>query len=218
MKKIVFIFLLFFVNISFCQYKVAENYLVQRIVHTRAPYNAFVGIYRTDSYGEYYISSEKDVISFIESDSVDRSKLVLTLSLGGNYTLSLRGNYTLKDSSININYRCYKYFKTIYEYIILDDTEVYKIGGELYAIRKIKYAYLDNVDMYAQKKDYYFYLYGDDQPSEDDDTVLVSAKTFFKTDYIHCLLFVMELKPTHKKIASHLWRRRYEFLNDCFGI
>lgn len=210
MRKIVFIFLLFFVNNSFCQYKVAENYLVQRIAPTGEPFFTFIGIYRTCSYGEYYIAREKDVISFIESDSVDQSKLILTLSP--------KNNYIVKDTSINIKYKCYGYIKTIYDYITLDDTEVYKIGGELYAIRKIKYAYLDNVDMYAQKKDYYFYLYGDDQPSEDDDTVLVSAKTFFKTDYIHCFLYVMELKPTHKKIVSHIWRRRYEFLNDCFGI
>jgi hypothetical protein len=194
----------------YCQYKVAENYLVQEIIIGCYPlYEIFFGIYQYAHLGDYYVTSEKNVIDFFKCDNVDKNKLTLLLKFDGYYFKlgeqikdSIFGNKWV-NSLLNMSY-----------ILRSNDVEVYKIGGGMYAIRKIRYAYLDSIDMYA--KEYRLkYEYGRDDihiPDDADTITLKSVKEFYNVDYYQCFLFMMELPPTNKKILKHLWKRRYEFL------
>ncbi|MDR1006117.1 MAG: hypothetical protein LBL74_04560 [Bacteroidales bacterium] len=216
MKKytLIFFYLLLCIRFSYGQYKVTENYLIQNISACCSEiYHPFFGIYRIASSGDYYIASEENIMNFIKYDNIDYNKLILLLDVRDNY---------FKYSKTGENFRkmiflgkYVGYFNEINDILTIDDTETYKIGDSIYAIRKIKYAYLDSIDMYAKEyKLEYEYGMDDIQIPDDADTIsLMEAKDFYKVNYFQCFLFLMELQPTHKKIQKHLWKRRYEFMD-----
>src|SRR5574344_1484566 len=211
MRKLIFLMLLLLTESSFGQYKVAENYFIQKLDFQHIVHRNFIGIYRFGTFGDFYVANEEDILSFIKYDTVDKSKLILVLS-----TMS-QDPFNIKSNSI-IDNQCYKYSTTIYDIMRLDDTEIYKINGELYIIRKLKYAYLDNVDMYSSEQQLSAYKYGDDIPNGVVTVKNISAKSFFKVDYFRCFLFMMDLKPTSKDISIFVWKKRYELLQDCFVV
>jgi hypothetical protein len=216
-----FSILLFIVNVSFCQYKIAEGYLVQKIEKTFNPtYAPFFFPYHIASNGAYYIAKKKDVMEFIKQDSIDERKLTLLLEFNDYYfkiDTCLQNKIVKSYSS--------RYFKRLYDIITLDDAETYKIGNCehyecAYVIRKMKYAYLDSIDMYAKEYELkYEYCRDDIQIPDDADTnTFTSAKDFYNVDYFQCFLFMIELQPTNKKILKHLWKRRYEFFEMSYEI
>ncbi|GHV43239.1 hypothetical protein FACS1894180_1720 [Bacteroidia bacterium] len=98
--------------------------------------------------------------------------------------------------------------------MVLDDTPLYKIGGRLYAIRKMRYAYLDDVDAFARADKLLIYKYGDNVRDTVDATP-VNAKKFFNVDYFQYYLFMMDLPSNSKKLDKYFWKKKYELLGNC---
>ena len=99
----------------------------------------------------------------------------------------------------------------------MDNTEVYKIGGKYYAIKKIRYAYLDNIEVYTS-------LYNIVRDGTDDIQIEKEEEEYYRTTYktieeylpnrkYQYYLFLLDICETDKAIKEHLWERKYE-LND----
>ena len=217
-KFLILSILLFVSNFSFAQYKVSEAYLVQKIEATLNPtYQRFFFPYQIASNGAYYVAKEKDVIDFFKNDSIDESKLILLIEFR-DYFFKLDTRVWTQITNSNSSW----HFKKLYDIITADNAETYRIGNcghyeYAYVIRKMKYAYLDSVDMFAPE--YKLFEYGTDDiqiPDDIDSTLVRSAKDFYDVDYFQCFLFYMELQPSHKKIRKHIWKRRYEFFDESY--
>ncbi|MDR2841212.1 MAG: vacuolar protein sorting-associated protein 35 [Paludibacter sp.] len=209
MKKIlVIITLTFFVPIIFSQnYKVAENYIIQEIVKSNTPIHT---PFAPDNYFMFplfghYIATERDVLNFIKNDNVDNTKLILFLN---EWT-----PFYLKTNNVLID-GCIVDWANFIDILYLGDTPIYKIGGKMYLLRKIRYAYVDNIEAFAQKNKLH---YNDDiDTTEDSDTTLISAKEFFNVTYFQYYLFTIDIMQNHKKLKQSFWKKRYELLNKCF--
>ena len=213
-KYILFIFIVFYSRVVFCQYKTAENYIIVEIDVSKyhpTTYIIYGGYnYNDDNYhyslissGEVFMVSEKDILSFLKENRIDKSKLILLLHQELPFIPA--SNNVLKE-------KCLIDWTNIFEFLWLVDTPIYKIGDKMYVIRKIKYAYFDGVDAYA-RKDQLFKT--DDIQTDYIDTTLVSAKKYYNVNYFQNYLFTMELMPNHKKLKKYFWKKRYELLKGC---
>jgi hypothetical protein len=206
MKKcILFIFISFSFNTVFCQYKTAENYIIVEIGHLGNPMDSpYSKDYNLITHNGLFVVSENNILSFIQNDCIDKSKLILILHEWLPFVPEK--NNVLKK-------KCLIDFVTFAEFLLLGDTPIYKIGGKLYVIRKIKYAYFDGIDAYARKDDKFFQ--GDDIDTDYLDATPISAKKYYNVDYFQFYLFLMELIPNHQDLQRCFWKKRYELLNNC---
>ena len=97
----------------------------------------------------------------------------------------------------------------------MDNTEVYKIGSKYYAIKKIRYAYLDDIEVY--KSLYYIICDGTDdiqiEKEEYNRTTYKTIEDYLPNRKYQYYLFLLDICETDKAINEHLWKRKYE-LND----
>lgn len=185
-------------------YKEDTKYLLKE-VDPSAPY--FFKRYKLGQIGSYYLNfyviDEKTLLEFFNNDSIKWEQTIL---------LCDPGIAMFSDSAISREVRLYTRIKDI---LVLDDTEIYEIGGKKYFIRKIRYAYYDNskVKVYTKGFNYYFW----DDISEDEEDILnatYEVGQLYKRDYYQCYHHLIELLPTSPLISKHLWRRLYQFGGD----
>ncbi len=121
MKKIVCIICVLFSLSAKAQYKTGENYLIQEVKITGDPAAyRYAFLYGLITCGEFYIANEANIIGFFNKDSVSLDKLTLLFDH--------KNMFKLKHDSIANMYRL-NYAKGIYDILMSDDTEIYKIGN-----------------------------------------------------------------------------------------
>ena len=137
-------------------------------------------------HSEFYTLSEKELQEFIEDDKIELKELTMIINPHPSiYTLSKTNEF----EPLHLNYS-----NGLVNILNLDDTEVYKIGGKYYIIRKIKYKYIDQIELRY------------------DSTEDGSLEKFNSKD-IRLFLYSLELLPSSKSIKKHVWKKKYEF-ND----
>ena len=182
----------------------ATGYLLQKV--DTVPYSFRInfkhGLFLPFFQG-YYIVNEKTLISFLKHDSVNYEQATL---------LCDPASRMFADSAITREVQRSTRIKDILE---LDDSEIYKIGNEIYIVRKIRYAYYDNsqVKVYIKGTSYYWW---DD--ISDEDTVALYATyevgQLYNRDYYQCYHHLIELIKTPQNIRKRIWKRLYEIGKD----
>ena len=186
------------------KHKIAERYLIQELVKNTGPNRIYVAPYLFKSYFEYYFVEEQDLIDFIRKDSVDFSKLILTFENNMSFSYS--------DTNLNSTNH-YNRLIDLDDILHLDDNEIYNIGGRVFVLKKMKYAYLDNISkVYTDNDKLLTIIYGDDIESSEDDgkIVEVDTKKYFDKDEFEVFLYMIEQKPTSPNIKTKLWLKRYQ--------
>lgn len=207
---ILFAFSLFQDNHPCTEYKTETNYLIQELTYGYGAdhYSPFACIYRLKTdYNLYYITDEDYLLNAIAADSINLDSLTYLVPHFSDWDIfdSVQDKYT--------NRVCFS--KALYDIMTMDNTEVYKIGSKYYAIKKIRYAYLDDIEVY--KSLYYIICDGtDDIQIEKEEYYRTTYKTI--EDYLpnrkyQYYLFLLDICETDKAIKEHLWKRKYE-LND----
>ena len=136
-------------------YKSGTNYIIQELTYGYGAdhYPPFACFYRlkTDN-NLYYITDEDYLLNAIAADSINLDSLTYLVPHFSDWDIfdSVQDKYT--------NRVCFS--KALYDIMTMDNTEVYKIGSKYYAIKKIRYAYLDNIEVY--KSLYYIVCDGTD--------------------------------------------------------
>jgi hypothetical protein len=166
--------------------EVDEGYLVQEIMLNSHPQHhpQFAGLsILLSDYGEYWMVRSVDWNNALKSDSIamDRKTMIVDAS----------PHFSLPDSlgvpiPIAVNYSV-----GLTRILQLDDTEIYQIGGKLYAARLIQYAYLDGLPL-----SYY--------DSQDESWISISShkpKLF---------LYAISLSIASPENGPYVWKRKYE--------
>lgn len=131
---------------------------------------------------EYFVISENELIETIKKDSLNIETLTKIIDTNANvYAKDKDGEY----QRLLINYSL-----GLANLFYLDDTGVYKIGEKHYVIRRLKYAYLNDVELK--------HLNDDGKLDE------------YNNDHLRLFLFFMELLPTSPLIEGYLFKRKYE--------
>jgi hypothetical protein len=191
------------------KYKSDISYIVQEIVYGTDRYPFFAGLYRLKTdFDFFYISKEQDIINAIKTDTLNLNSLAILIPPNAGWCIydSLSNQYIDRIS----------YVQNIYDIMILDNTEVYKIGSKYYAVRKIKYAYLDNIELYRSllfiKRDNFI----SEIHFENEDEERLAWKTYktlreyLQIENYRYFLFLQELYETDKSIRKYVWKRKYE--------
>jgi hypothetical protein len=168
-------------------YKIKKSYIIQEVCMNCVPpeFPVFTGLSRIWSfYGEYYVASKNQIIKSLRKNIIELDKLQTIIEPSDHvYTLNEKGEY---QSIGTVTYSFYG----ISNVLALSETQIYKIGDKYYILRRLKYAYIDNIKL----------------KYEDFDDGLQD----YKKDYIGLYLFNIELLPTHSSIKKYIWKRKYE--------
>lgn len=190
------------------EYRTETNYIIQEVVYKYGAdiYPPFVNYYRLKTdFDLYYIVDENYLLNAIIADSINMDSLT--------YLVPHYSNWEILDS-VNYKYTnqiCFS--QRLYDIMTMDNTEVYKIGSKFYAIKKVRYAYLDNIEVY---KSLYNIVWDgtDDIQIEDVDyykKTYKSIKEYLPNRKYQYFLFLQEICETNNAIKEHLWKRKYEF-------
>jgi hypothetical protein len=190
-------------------YKSDISYIVQEVVYGTDRYPFFAGLYRLKTdFHFFYISDEQYIINAIKTDTLNLNSLTTLIPPGVGWCIydSLSRQYIDRIS----------YAQNIYDIMTLDNTEVYKIGNKYYAIRKIKYGYLDNIELYRSL----LFIKRDSSLSEihfeNEEEEQLAWKTYktlreyLQIENYRYFLFLQELYTTDKSIRKYIWKRKYE--------
>ena len=201
-----------FPNQSFCvEHKTETNYIIQEVTYGYGAdiYPPFAGLYRLKTDGDvYYITNRKNLLNAIKKDSINLDSL--TILIPQNRT------WEIYDSVSNeYRFAIHNYSMDLYDIMTMDNTEVYKIGSKYYAIKKIKYCYSDEIEVFRSL--YYIMFYNvDDIQIENEEQERYYKETYKsireclpKKKY-HYYLFLQEICETDKVIKKHLWKKKYE--------
>ena len=207
---ILFAFSLFQDNHPCTEYKTETNYLIQELTYGYGAdhYPPFACFYRLKTdYNLYYITDEDYLLNAITADSINLDSLTYLVPHFSDWDIfdSVQDKYT--------NRVCFS--KALYDIMTMDNTEVYKIGSKYYAIKKIRYAYLDDIEVY--KSLYYIICDGTDdiqiEKEEYNRTTYKTIEDYLPNRKYQYYLFLLDICETDKAINEHLWKRKYE-LND----
>lgn len=147
----------------------------------------------------YYVVGEETLQGFLDQDTVIIDQAIL---------LCDPTNEMFTDSAIVKDVRR---FTRIMDIILLDDSEIYRIGQEMYVIRKIQYAYYDNSQVKVYIKSSAAFMWDDIQ---DEDTIeynkVYEVGRFYKRDYYQCYHHLIEILPTPPYISRYIWTRLYQ--------
>ena len=95
--------------------------------------------------------------------------------------------------------------------LLLDDSEIFRIGQDMYIIRKIRYAYYDNQQIKVYIRNSAADMWDD---ISNEDTVEYNAVyevgQLYKRDYYQCYHHLIEILPTPPQISKHVWKKLYQ--------
>lgn len=147
----------------------------------------------------YYIVSDEVLWDFFERDSVNNQSVIMLCDPASIMFADSATSKEVKNST------------RIKDILLLDDSEIYEIGGGKYIIRKIRYAYYDNSQVKVYIKSSAAYMWDDIQ---DEDTAEFNAiyevGELYKRDYYQCYHHLLEIIPSPPQISKHIWRRLYQ--------
>ena len=208
-----FIFSVFslFQNQSSCsENKIGTNYVVQEVTYGYGAqiYPPFARLYRLKNDDDvYYITSRKYLLDAIRKDSINLDSLTILIPQGRTWEIYDSISNTYRSST--------NHSQDLYDVMTMDNTEVYKIGGKYYAIKKIKYGYSDEIEVFRSLYNILFYHVDDIQVENEE------KERYYKETYksireclpqkkYHYYLFLQEICETDKVIKKHLWKKKYE--------
>ena len=191
--------------------KSGTNYIIQEVVYGYPEfYPPFACCLRLKTdYDLYYIADEDYLLNAIAADFINLDSLT--------YLVPHYSNWEIFDSVQNKYVHRVCFSQHLDNLMTMDNTEVYKIGGKYYAIKKIRYAYLDNIEVYRS-------LYNIVRDGTDDIQIEKEEEEYYRTTYktieeylpnrkYQYYLFLLDICETDNAIKEHLWKRKYE-LND----
>lgn len=147
----------------------------------------------------YFVVDDETLQNFLNQDTVIIEQAIM---------LCDPTNEMFADSTIVKEVRRFTRIKDI---LLLDDSEIYRIGQEMYLIRKIRYAYYDNAQVNVYIRNSAAEMWDDIQ---DEDTVelnkIYEVGQLYERDYYQCFHHLIEILPTPPQISKHLWRRLYQ--------
>ena len=193
------------------EYKTATNYIIQEVTYGYGAdiYPPFARLYRLKTDGDvYYITSKQYLLDAIRKDSINLDSLTILIPQNRTWEIYDSISNTYRDA-------IYNYSQLLYDVMTMDNTEVYKIGGKYYAIKKIKYCYSDEIEVFRSLYDIMFYNVDDIQIENEEqeryykETYKSIRECLPKKKY-HYYLFLQEICQTDKVIQKHLWKRKYE--------
>ena len=187
------------VNAQLC-YKQDTGYLLKEVdLSTPFFFNRYKYGQISSCYSKYFIVDDETLRVFLDSDYVDFDKAVL---------LCAPAIVMFADSAIT---RDVMRFTRIKDLLLLDDSEIYEIGGKKYFIRKIRYAYYDNSQVKVYIKGYNYFEWDD---ISDEDTAAFNATyevgQLYQREYYRCYHHLIEILPTPEHVSKHIWRRLYQ--------
>ena len=193
------------------EYKTATNYIIQEVTYGYGAdiYPPFARLYRLKTDDDvYYITSKQYLLDAIRKDSINLDSLTILIPQNRTWEIYDSISNTYRDAIHN-------YSQLLYDIMTMDNTEVYKIGGKYYAIKKIKYSYLDEIEVFRSLYNILFYNVDDIQIENEEqeryykETYKSIRECLPKKKY-HYYLFLQEICETDKVIQKHLWKRKYE--------
>lgn len=149
----------------------------------------------------YYIVDEDILCTFLDSDSVDYNRVTMLCDPApecGMFADSITTKDVMQSTRIK-------------DILLLDDSEIYVIGGDKYIIRKIRYSYYDNTQIKVYIKGPYHFMW--DDMSENDTAefyAIYEVGQLYERDYYQCYHHLIELLPTPPQISKHIWKRLYQ--------
>lgn len=192
-------------NMSFAnaQLKYLENtgYLIQKIEPRSSMFCIpFKHTYVLPVFYGFYIVDEETLLKFFEEKNVNTyNTIMLCDPADGMYADSV----ITKDVKTSTRIR---------DILLLDDSEIYKIGSELYIIRNIHYAYYDNSQVKVYIEGSHHFLM--DDISDEESITLYFANyevgELYDRDYYQCYHHIIEILPTPPHISKHRWKRLYQ--------
>lgn len=151
----------------------------------------------------YYVVDESVLCSFFDSDSVDHNRVTMLCDpASGMFADSIITKEVMQSTRLK-------------DILMLDDSEIYIIGGAKYVIRKIRYSYYDNTQVKVYIKGPYHFMW--DDMSEEDTAIFYATYEvgqLYERDYYQCYHHLIELLPTSPQISKHLWKRLYQLGED----
>ncbi len=198
-------------NHSFCsEYKTGTNYIVQEVTYGYGSdiYPPFAGLYRLKTdFDVYYIANKKYLLDAIRKDSINMDSL--TILVPQNHTWGIYDSIS-KKYRFTINHSM-----DLYDIMTMDNTEVYAIGGKYYAVKKVKYGYSDEMEVFRSLYNSLFENTDDIQIKNDGEEkyyreTYKSIKEYLPQRQYQYYLFLQEICETDKAIRKHLWKRKYE--------
>lgn len=193
------------------EYKTATNYIIQEVTYGYGAdiYPPFARLYRLKTDDDvYYITSKQYLLDAIRKDSINLDSLTILIPQNRTWEIYDSISNTYRDAIHN-------YSQLLYDIMTMDNTEVYKIGGKYYAIKKIKYSYSDEIEVFRSLYNILFYNVDDIQIENEEqeryykETYKSIRECLPKKKY-HYYLFLQEICQTDKVIKKHLWKRKYE--------
>lgn len=193
------------------EYKTATNYIIQEMTYGYGAdiYPPFARLYRLKTDDDvYYITSKQYLLDAIRKDSINLDSLTILIPQNRTWEIYDSISNTYRDAIHN-------YSQLLYDIMTMDNTEVYKIGGKYYAIKKIKYSYSDEIEVFRSLYNILFYNVDDIQIENEEqeryykETYKSIRECLPKKKY-HYYLFLQEICETDKVIQKHLWKRKYE--------
>ncbi|MGI6291113.1 MAG: hypothetical protein ACOXZH_01595 [Bacteroidales bacterium] len=198
-----FLILLHILLFNICLYaqskpkvKVAKAYIIQEIAcYGLDFYPPFKGCYRLQTHGEFYVATRHDIMNFIKDDTVVFNNLTLLIANQSIWYPKIIGNY---DSN------------KILDFLVNKNSEIYIINDKFYLIKKIRYKYIDNIELHTTKGKYIntYVSYTDNIDEDEEDTSYINLKQCFNIDYFQILFKVSHEMQTNKKINKYVWKRR----------
>ncbi len=193
------------------EYKTATNYIIQEVTYGYGAdiYPPFARLYRLKTDDDvYYITSKQYLLDAIRKDSINLDSLTILIPQNRTWEIYDSISNTYRDAIHN-------YSQLLYDIMTMDNTEVYKIGGKYYAIKKIKYSYSDEIEVFRSLYNILFYNVDDIQIENEEqeryykETYKSIRECLPKKKY-HYYLFLQEICETDKEIQKHLWKKKYE--------
>lgn len=193
-RKFIILILLYLFQNNINAQKINTGYIIQPIIpYMHDFYRPYRGEWSIEQDIVYYIASEKQVLEFLKKDSVYL-----------NETILLCDNKDFPEiDSLSQKYHL-RYMTSIKEFLILEDSEIYEIGKKTYVIKKIEYAYLDNVKLLMPRD-----LWKDDF-SEGEIVEMIDVAEYHKVNYYQYFLYIVKQIPTSKKIRKYMKTYSYK--------
>lgn len=198
------LFIIINTHFTYAQLNYQENtgYLIQKIEQRNSMfYIPFKHKYVLPVFYGFYIVDEKTLLKFIEENKNINTYNATMLCDPAD------GMYA--DSVIT---RDVKRFTRIRDILLLDDSEIYQIGSELYIIRKIHYAYYDNSQVKVYIEGSHHFLMDDISDEESITLYYASYEVgeLYDRDYYQCYHHIIEILPTPTYISKYCWKRLYQ--------
>lgn len=194
-RKIILLILLYLFQSNINAQKINVGYIVQPIIpYMHDFYRPYRGEWSIEKGKVYYLASEKQILNFLRKDTVVLSETTL-----------LCDNKDFPEiDSLNKKYHL-RYMTSIKEFLILEDSEIYEIGKTTYVLKKIEYAYLDNIKLSMNGN-----LWKDDFDESEPPIVMIDVAEYYKTNYYQYFLYLIKQIPTPRKIKKYMKTYSYK--------